>query len=49
MGFVAIDEIGEGGRTRRLRPSEAIETATDLPWRLSRSDSALARIGTLTA
>ena len=48
LGFVAIDEIGEGGRARRLRPSEAIETATDRPWRLARSDSALARIGTLT-
>lgn len=47
LGFVAIDEIGEGGRARRMRPSEAIEAAADRPWRLSRSDSALARIGTL--
>jgi hypothetical protein len=49
LGFVAIDEIGEGGRARRLRPSEAIEAEAHHPWRLARSDSALSRIGTLTA
>ncbi|GJE38058.1 hypothetical protein [Methylobacterium persicinum] len=35
-GFVTIEELGEDGRGRRLRPSEAIRARTDRPWRLSR-------------
>lgn len=41
LGFVAIAEIGEGGDTRRLRPSEAIEAELGKPWRLTRARSAL--------
>ena len=33
-GFVTIEELGEDGRGRRLRPSEAIRARTDRPWRL---------------
>ncbi len=35
-GFVTIEELGEDGRGRRLRPSEAIRARTDRPWRLSK-------------
>ncbi|MCJ2011366.1 hypothetical protein [Methylobacterium sp. J-076] len=35
-GFVIIEELGEDGRGRRLRPSEAIRGRTDRPWRLSK-------------
>ncbi|GGK48246.1 hypothetical protein [Salinarimonas ramus] len=38
LGFVAIEEVAEGGRTRRLRASEAIEAEPGLPWRLSRAE-----------
>ncbi|MGJ3264332.1 MAG: hypothetical protein ACFE0R_13960 [Salinarimonas sp.] len=44
LGFVAIDEVDEAGERRRLRPSEAIEAAPGVAWRLSRS-----RAGALTA
>ncbi len=35
-GFVAVEELGEDGRGRRLRPSEAIRARMDRPWRLSK-------------
>lgn len=36
-GFLAIEEIGEDGALRRLRPSEAIRAGLERPWRLSKS------------
>ena len=36
-GFLAIEEVGEDGRMRRLRPSEAIRARSERPWRLSRA------------
>ena len=36
-GFLTIDEVGEDGATRRLRPSEAIRAGREHPWRLSRA------------
>lgn len=36
LGFVSIDEIGEGTHApRRLRASETIEAAAGHPWRLT--------------
>lgn len=35
-GFLAVEELGEDGRGRRLRPSESIRARTDRPWRLSK-------------
>lgn len=35
-GFVVVEEMGDDGRGRRLRPSEAIRARTDRPWRLSK-------------
>ncbi len=35
-GFLAIEEVGEDGRMRRLRPSEAIRARAERPWRLSK-------------
>ena len=32
-GFLAIEEVGEDGRMRRLRPSEAIRARSERPWR----------------
>ncbi|WP_052340866.1 hypothetical protein [Salinarimonas rosea] len=37
LGFVAIEEVAEGGDRRRLRPSEAIEAEPGLAWRVSRA------------
>ena len=36
-GFLVIEEIGEDGTLRRLRPSEAIRARLDRPWRLSKA------------
>ena len=36
-GFLTIEEVGSDGTLRRLRPSEAIRTRTDRPWRLSKA------------
>jgi len=36
FGFVVIDEIQGDGMGRRLRPSEAFQSATDFPWRISK-------------
>ncbi|MGF3024817.1 hypothetical protein ACQVP2_18585 [Methylobacterium aquaticum] len=36
-GFLTIDEVGEDGAIRRLRPSEAIRVGRERPWRLSRA------------
>jgi hypothetical protein len=36
-GFLTIDEVGEDGATRRLRPSEAVRAGRERPWRLSRA------------
>ncbi len=36
-GFLTIEEVAEGRRARRLRPSEAVRATLDRPWRLSRS------------
>ncbi|MGU3539170.1 hypothetical protein [Methylobacterium sp. A54F] len=36
-GFLSIEEVGEDGAGRRLRPSEAIRARTDRPWRLARA------------
>ena len=41
-GFVTIEELGEDGRGRRLRPSEAIRARTERPWRLSKPAMAAA-------
>ena len=35
-GFLAIEEMGEDGTARRLRPSEAIRARAERPWRLSK-------------
>ncbi len=35
-GFLAIEEVGEDGLMRRLRPSEAIRARSERPWRLSK-------------
>ena len=35
-GFLAIEEVGEDGAMRRLRPSEAIRARGERPWRLSK-------------
>lgn len=36
FGFVVVDEIQPDGTARRLRPSEAIQTSLDRPWRVSK-------------
>ena len=36
-GFLIVEEIGENGESRRLRPSEAIRAGTDRPWRVSKA------------
>lgn len=36
-GFLVIEEIGEDGSLRRLRPSEAIRARPERPWRLSKA------------
>ncbi|MBF9196081.1 hypothetical protein [Microvirga terrestris] len=36
FGFVVIDEIQVDGMGRRLRPSEAFNASTALPWRISK-------------
>lgn len=36
-GFLVIEEVGEGGALRRLRPSEAVRAKQDRPWRLSKA------------
>ncbi|GJD48483.1 hypothetical protein OPKNFCMD_1204 [Methylobacterium crusticola] len=36
-GFLAIDEVGEDGTARRLRPSEAVRAGRERPWRLSKA------------
>ncbi|MBD2747687.1 hypothetical protein IC232_13360 [Microvirga sp. BT688] len=36
FGFVVIDEIQGDGMGRRLRPSEAFQASTALPWRISK-------------
>ena len=36
-GFLVIEEIGEDGDLRRLRPSEAIRARAERPWRLSKA------------
>lgn len=35
-GFLTIEEVGEDGSFRRLRPSEAIRAGGERPWRLSK-------------
>ena len=35
-GFLTIEEMGEDGAFRRLRPSEAVRARPDRPWRLSK-------------
>ncbi len=37
-GFLTIEEVGEDGHARRLRPSEAIRARAERPWRLSRAN-----------
>lgn len=39
FGFVVIDEVRSDGTTRRLRPSEAFQTSTAHPWRVSKPSS----------
>ncbi|GJE14663.1 MULTISPECIES: hypothetical protein [Methylobacterium] len=41
-GFLAIEEVGEDGLMRRLRPSEAIRARAERPWRLSKPASGAA-------
>ena len=36
-GFLTIEEVGEDGALRRLRPSEAIRARAERPWRLTRA------------
>ena len=36
-GFLAIEEVGEDGSLRRLRPSEAIRARPERPWRLAKA------------
>ena len=36
-GFLVIEEVGEDGSLRRLRPSEAIRAKNERPWRLSKA------------
>ncbi len=36
-GFLTIEEMGEDGSLRRLRPSEAIRARSERPWRLSKA------------
>ncbi|MCJ2127831.1 hypothetical protein [Methylobacterium sp. E-045] len=36
-GFLTVEELGEDGALRRLRPSEAIRAQVDRPWRLSKA------------
>ncbi|MFL5161805.1 MAG: hypothetical protein ACJ8CZ_05070 [Microvirga sp.] len=39
FGFVVIDELQADGTVRRLRPSEAVNTSTACPWRVSKPSS----------
>lgn len=39
FGFVVIDEVQADGTARRLRPSEAVQTSTERPWRISKPSS----------
>jgi hypothetical protein len=39
FGFVVIDEIQADGSARRLRPSEAVRTSADHPWRVAKPTS----------
>ncbi len=39
-GFLAIEEVGEDGALRRLRPSEAIRARCERPWRLTKASYA---------
>ena len=39
FGFVVLEEVRADGTARFLRPSEAINTCTDHPWRVSRPTS----------
>jgi hypothetical protein len=39
FGFVVIDEVLSDGRIRRLRPSEAFQSSTLRPWRVSKPSS----------
>ncbi|UMY19640.1 hypothetical protein MMB17_10230 [Methylobacterium organophilum] len=36
-GFLGIEEVGEDGSLRRLRPSEAVRARPERPWRLSKA------------
>ncbi|WP_336486855.1 hypothetical protein [Methylobacterium nigriterrae] len=36
-GFLAIEEVGQDGSLRRLRPSEAIRARPERPWRLTKA------------
>ncbi len=36
FGFVVIDEVQTDGTARRLRPSEAFQSSTQHPWRVSK-------------
>ncbi|SCY25819.1 hypothetical protein [Microvirga guangxiensis] len=36
FGFVVIDEVQTDGTARRLRPSEAFQSANQHPWRVSK-------------
>lgn len=39
FGFVVIDEVLSDGTVRRLRPSEAFQSAARHPWRVSKPSS----------
>ncbi len=39
FGFVVIDEVQPDGTARRLRPSEAVQTSLERPWRVSKPSS----------
>ena len=45
FGFVVIEQVEADGTLRKLRPSEAVETAADRPWRVSRPSIAALSAG----
>ena len=45
FGFVVIEQVEADGTLRRLRPSEAVETSAERPWRVSRPSIAALSAG----
>jgi len=45
FGFVVIEQVEADGTLRKLRPSEAVESTADRPWRVSRPSIAALSAG----